>query len=83
MQVENRGFLVPLATAICEHGRDIGYNLSAGLALHLADSSACRQTGLGFGVDAELVGLDQLGTAVRGLLGDAMTRIESSLFADA
>ncbi len=79
MQVENRGTWVPLASATCEHGREIGYNMAVAVAVHFDDSSSCRQTGLGHGVDDELTSLDALGSAVQGMLGDAMARLETTL----
>jgi hypothetical protein len=81
LNVENRGTWVPLASADCEHDRRMGYNLQVGVALHFDDNSACRRTGLGLGVDEELLGMDALADKVQGLLSDAFTRIEATLFA--
>lgn len=80
MQVENRGTWVPLAATTCEHGREMGYNLVVGAAVHFDDGSACRRTGLGFGVDEELTGRDKLGKQIQSLLGDAMARLEAAMF---
>lgn len=79
MRVENRGGYVPLATATCDHGREMAYNLSAGFAAHVDDSSPCRQTGLPYGVDEELASRDRLSDAVITLLGDASARLDAML----
>lgn len=42
-KVETYGLAVPLATgALCDHGRDVAYNLSVGIVIHRDDRSRCK-----------------------------------------